>query len=70
MKEVSKRFNETEAVIKAIKINYSTLELNQTELNSSEKNSNETEIEENRPISNILEGNETVENSGMRKHFI
>ena len=67
MKEVSKRFNETEAEIQAIKMNNSTLELNQTELNSSEKYSNGTEIEENRPILGILERNDTAENSGMRK---
>ena len=69
MKEVSKGFNETEADITAIKINNSTVELNQTELNSNEKNSNGTDIEENRPISNILEGNGTVKNSGLRKNF-
>ena len=34
------------------------------------KRLNGTEIEENRPISNILEGNGTVENSGMRKNCI
>ena len=64
MKDVSKRLNENEAKIQETTIN--NLKLNQTGVNFSEENLNRAEIEENRLFPDMLEGNGTAENSGMK----
>ena len=47
-----------------------TLEVNGTGMNSSDENWNGTEMEENGLFANILEGNGTAENSGLRWKFL
>ena len=69
MKKISKQINETEN--RASKMNENdTLEVNGTGMNSSDENCNGTEMEENGLFANILEGNGTAENSGLRWKFL
>ena len=68
MKKISKQLIETEAKNQASK-NNNTLEVNGNGMNSRMGLENGTETEENSLFPNILEGNGTAENSGLRYNF-